>query len=195
MGALELTFNQWRTCHRQAFYYNNDGQGRTHWRRRETETGTQEQDDMLVPWNMIRWVCSVGRYGKRTSDIHWCIQRMDIGCAGLWESPTTIYNLILSNIRMTGTVMMMIKWTSVLSTTRRRLMSVQWIRFIGPVDGTWPQCVSKEVDTITRKTSSPNPTSIYLGRRLWCYDEGRTLMTGYVSNLSFLLYWILTQIF
>lgn len=130
-----------------------------------------------------------------TTDIHWCIQRMDKGCAGLWESPTTINNLILSNIRMTGTVIMMIKWSSVLSTTRRRLMSVQWIRFIGPVDGTWPQCVPKEVDTITRKTSSPNPTSIYLGRRLWCYDEGRTLMTGYVSNLSFLLYWILTQIF
>lgn len=68
-------------------------------------------------------------------------RRMDKGCAGLWESPTTINNLILSNIRMTGTVMMMIKWSSVLSTTRRRLMTVQWIRFIGPLDGTWPQCV------------------------------------------------------
>lgn len=66
---------------------------------------------------------------------------MDKGCTGLWESPTTINNLILSNIRMTGTVMMMIKWSSVLSTTRRRLMTVQWIRFIGPLDGKWPQCV------------------------------------------------------
>lgn len=63
-------------------------------------------------------------------------RRMDKGCAGLWESPTTINNLILSNIRMTGTVMMMVKWSSVLSTTRRRLMTVQWIRFIGPVEGT-----------------------------------------------------------